>query len=82
MRGEASISLLIPKPTERTPFVPQVCPVDLPWVRAPLVPAERRALEAIVEYADLALVEDKLHLMIEATPELIDALATGRDRKD
>ena len=41
-----------------------------------LVPAERRALSAIIEHADLIEVDGcPPHLLVTVTPELIDVLA-------
>ena len=74
-----------PAPEDRTPFIPAVPEMDLPWVLAPLVPAERKALEAIVECADILTIDGEVHLILPARPELIDALAAygaeGEDRE-
>ena len=74
-----------PKRKNRAPFIPAVSEIELPWFLGRLIPTERKALAAIVKHADLTLVEDTLHLMIEATPDLIDALAAyqaeGEDRE-
>ncbi len=74
-----------PKPKNRAPFIPAVPPDNLYWVLGRLIPAERRALAAIVECADILTVDGELHLILPARPELLDALAAfgagGEDRE-
>lgn len=81
-----SAHFLCPKPTERAPFIPAAPAHELHWLLAPLVPAERKALEAIVECADILTIDGEVHLILPARPELLDALAAyaaeGEDREN
>jgi hypothetical protein len=70
--------VLIPKPAERARkfFLPPMADWGLPWPFRRLMPIERKALQAIVETADLIVVDGAPpHLLIPAYPHLLEILA-------
>ncbi len=69
---------LLPKPSSRTPFVPVIPHQDAGLARllGDLVPEERRTLAEIVDRSDLLMVDGKPWLLVEATPGLVERLAT------
>jgi len=68
---------LLPKPQDRTRFVP-VIPQDagLAFLLGDLAPEERRTLAEIVDRSDLLMVNERPWLLIQASPDLLDRLAT------
>jgi hypothetical protein len=82
-----SRTMAVPKDawTGRRPraFIPTVDNDDLPFLLGRLAPAERKALQQIVETADLVTVNGKTWLLTPADPGLLDTLATiGTDGED
>src|SRR5258706_3169444 len=71
-------AMLLPKPRLRTAFVPVMPGIDAGLARllGDLVPEERRTLAEIVDRSDLLMVDGKPRLLVEATPGLVERLAT------
>jgi hypothetical protein len=69
----------------RTAFIPALPQAELGWIFAPLVPAERRALDEIVQRGDLVDVEGCVYIIAPVSAKTIDALAAfgaeGEDRE-
>ena len=76
---------LLPKPQDRTRFVP-VIPQDagLAFLLGDLAPEERRTLAEIVDRSDLLMVNERPWLLIQASPDLLDRLlfCTGEIESD
>ena len=81
-------NMLIPKPRERSEFIPALPPRELSWLAGNLGPAERRALREIAETGDLVKENGHTYLVARVSSPTIDALAAfeaegeGREIED
>ncbi len=77
--------MLLPKPRERTEFIPAMEGHWLSWLAGKLGPPERRALREIVETGDLVKENGHTYLIARVSSATIDALAAfeaeGEDRE-
>ena len=68
--------MAVPKPEDRTPYMPLRLNGIMDFAIGQLAPDERRALDQIAETADLVEVEGcSPYLLIPTTPALLDILA-------
>lgn len=71
----ARTHMLVPKPTDRSHYLPALGEWELIYALTAAAPAEMRALAQIVATADVLDVEGKPWLLVPADPVLIEQLA-------
>ena len=78
--------MLLPKPRERSEFIPAMEGHWLSWLAGKLGPPERRALREIVETGDLVKENGHTYIVARLSSATIDALAAfeaeGEDREN
>ncbi len=78
-------NMLLPKPRERSEFIPAMEGHWLSWLAGKLGPPERRALREIVETGDLVKENGHTYIVARLSSATIDALAAfeaeGEDRE-